>query len=374
MRVSKLVTKVGLIALAGMLAVAGAWYELFWRPETSHWRAEAKAEVQAAGRVSSLEGQLAALEALQKKVPLERLELAKAREEVPDGPSLDQLLVTIVGAASKAGVSVQSIGTPEPSGWGATTGGAASTGSGPAALTLPIGVTGSPEGVLKFVEALDSSPRLYVVTQFQLNFSTQQTSQTANASPQGTSLTVMAFYVSASPANPVADFPVGVPGASMPSSAQLAAGFDFTAKAAAVKVLSAEMAYWSAKGHLFLDGRSAASAEALRLPSSELAASEVLVPGQVLAEASANTGVRWSAAQPGAKGRSLLIEALSGSGRCFYVAAVPRQAGMFTAFAETEGGCTTLVAMPKSVAAGSAKAQSLAQGGYLPAGAWAGSW
>lgn len=124
-----LMRRVALMALVGLLVVVAGWYLVFWRSENSHLKALKVQETQAAGNVSQLETQLASLRVLQREVPAEEAALNELEQAVPEGPSLDQLLDVVNHAASAAGVSLTSISTPMPAGWGGTATSQSPTGS-----------------------------------------------------------------------------------------------------------------------------------------------------------------------------------------------------------------------------------------------------
>jgi|GEM_PF-2550950 len=198
MKLTKQEERAGLAAAAVIVVVLAAWFMVFWRPEGASLRAAQKAESQAAAQVASDEAQIAALRADAPKVSKEKAVLRKLVEEVPDGPSLDQMLVTIDSAASAAGVKVTSVGTPQPAGWAATSASssAPTTASGPQYISLSLEVTGTQARLLKFVSALDAEPRLYVVNDFSLG------SPSGAGGTSSTSLTVQGFFESASSNNP----------------------------------------------------------------------------------------------------------------------------------------------------------------------------
>jgi hypothetical protein len=376
MKIGKLATKVGAVALGGLLVVVGVWYGLFWRSETSHLQVERQDQAQASNNVSMLQGQVAALEALQKKIPAERAQLAKLRQVVPDGPSLDQLLVTIVDAASKAGVAVQSVGMPVPSGWGGSpaAGATAPTASGPQSITLPISVSGDAARLMRFITALDAESRLFVVTQFSLSSPSVAGAAQAAAAQGTTSLTVEAFYVSAASADPAADFAVKLPSSASQPGQSVGANDDFLAEARATDVLTAEQAYFGAR-HVFVDTRTALGARALGVSSASL--SEQIVPGtgQVLAAAGTLSGSRWSSVAPGRTAPALLVEALSGSGTCFYSLTYTKAAKVVTAYAATGGGCASSVSGPAAVRPGAARSSKVANAGAgVGPSSWFTSW
>ena len=196
--------KVALIALLGVLVVFAGWYMVFWRSESSHLRALKVQESKAAANVSQLEMQLGALRVLQREVPAEKAALSKLDQDIPEGPSLDELLNVVNRAATTAGVTLTSVGTPQPAGWGGSTSGqstasSTSSGSGPETMTLSIAVNGNNAGLLRFITALDSAPRLFVVDNFSLNSSSQ-------TSTGATGLTVETYYVSSATGDPASDF------------------------------------------------------------------------------------------------------------------------------------------------------------------------
>lgn len=198
--------KIVAAALVALVVVVGVWYVAFWRPETSHLataRADQAAEV---SQLASEQQQLVQLQGEQPKVAQEKQTLAELVGMLPDGPSLDQLLRTIVRAARVSGVVVPSVGTPQPAGWGAPPSAAptsaptaSATAPGPQSITVSLTVSGSNASILRFVTALDSQPRIYVVDSFSL--AAPQSTGAVAALPQ-TSVTVQAFYESSASGNP----------------------------------------------------------------------------------------------------------------------------------------------------------------------------
>jgi Tfp pilus assembly protein PilO len=346
---SRVVRRVALIGLAGLVVVVGAWYTLFWRSETSHLKAEQKAEAQAASNVASLQGQVAALTALQKKMPAERAALAKLREAVPDGPSLDQLIDAITTAAAQGHVALNSIGTPEPSGWGGSTASGpapATSGAGPQSLSVSIGVNGTPAGLLKFVTALDSQPRLFVVDSFSLS-GVSQPGGAGPAGPQGgaqggTSLTVEAFYVSAQSSDAASQFPLISGRGGALGGAAIA---DAAAKSNAIDALSYEKAYYATAG-AYIDATTPLGAKALGGGPLPWASTRAPGAGQVAVVAGRLAKGDFLAGAPGGKGKVLLVESLSQSGTCFYISDYLRGSTDVEGYAQSSGGCRVEVAFP----------------------------
>jgi Tfp pilus assembly protein PilO len=202
--------RVALIALGGLLVVVAGWYVVFWRAESSHLQALKAQEAKAAANVSQLDAQLSALRVLQREVPAEKAALNKLDQDIPEGPSLDQLLDVVNHAASQAGVALTAISTPEPTGWGGMASAqGTTTGPGPQSMSLSISVNGSNAGLLRFITALDSAPRLLVVDNFSLNSSSQRSlSGSSQSSTGSTGLTVETYYVSSAAGDPASDFPL----------------------------------------------------------------------------------------------------------------------------------------------------------------------
>ena len=196
-----MIRRVVLIAAVGLFVVVGAWFGLFWRPETSHLHALENQRFQATNNVDILQGQLDSLKALQLKTPAERAALGNLEQAVPQGPSLDQLLNSLNTAAVQAGVTLSSVGTPTPAGWAGTAAGASGSAAlgGPQSISLSVSVNGTNARVLRFVTVLESQPRLFVVDNFSLN-------GTSQATTGGTSLSLRAFYISAASGDPASLF------------------------------------------------------------------------------------------------------------------------------------------------------------------------
>ena len=194
--------RVALIALSGLLVVVAGWYVVFWRAESSHLQAMKAQEAKTAANISQLDTQLGALRVLQRDVPAENAALDKLDQEIPEGPSLDQLLDVVNHAAAQAGVTLTAISTPEPTGWGGSASAqGTTTGPGPLSMSLSISVDGNNSRLLRFINELDSAPRLFVVDNFSLNSSSQSSSGS-------TGLTIETYYVSSAAGDPASDFPL----------------------------------------------------------------------------------------------------------------------------------------------------------------------
>lgn len=210
--------RLALITLGALVLVVGVWYGALWRPAEKHLSTLKAAQVVAANNVMSLQAQVGALRAAQKQLPKDRAALAALDAAIPADPGLDQLIKVINNVATQAGVSLTTIGTPAPSGWGQSGGAVAGTGPGPEDLSVSIGVQGSDVKLLQFVTDLNAAPRLFVVDGFSLTSAPRTgavSSGSSNVSPGSSdvssgssdvssySLSVTTFFVSATSNNPV---------------------------------------------------------------------------------------------------------------------------------------------------------------------------
>ena len=140
------------------------------------------------------------LRAQHAKLGKEEALLGQFLKAVPDGPSLDEVMSTLNGAAATAGVMITTIATPAPSGWvGSTSNTATASSTGPDSLDISLTVDGSTAQVLKFVTALDDEPRTYVVGSFGL--SAGNGALTAGTQQRAT-LSVSVFFQSTTSNNP----------------------------------------------------------------------------------------------------------------------------------------------------------------------------
>ena len=112
MKFSKPEQRIGLVAAAAIVVVLVVWFMAFWKPEGSSLRAAQKSEAQAAAQVASEQAQIATLKADAPKVAKEKAVLNRLVQEVPDGPSLDQMLVTVNRAAAAAMCGVKALKDP----------------------------------------------------------------------------------------------------------------------------------------------------------------------------------------------------------------------------------------------------------------------
>jgi Tfp pilus assembly protein PilO len=173
--------------------MVAAWYIVLWRPEEAHVAA-LRSKVQASQQqVSQLDLRLAVLVAEKKKLPTEQAILDKLTAEVPNTPELNKLVTALSAAASKAGVELNSISSPQPTSYGEASAPSSAAPTGPAVVSLSLSVVGTPGGILRLVRELSAEPRLFVVDQFGLDYA---------GGTSGGSIAVRTFYAQADANNP----------------------------------------------------------------------------------------------------------------------------------------------------------------------------
>jgi hypothetical protein len=325
--------------------------------------------------VAQLQSQLVVQSALAKKAPAERRDLLRLRRAVPDGPDLDQILADVDLAASRAHVQLSSVGTPPPATWGSTT---APSSSGPQSLQLALGVQGPPKSVLHFVSALDAQQRVFTVDSFSIN--TGGNSGKAVGSPGGrsggagaTTVGVQTYFASAASADPASSFALPhLPGGSGVSQAVLDQQYDVVATTNVRLALQAETSVF-ANGHGYETAEQPGGSRLLSVASLPWSGANVVQAGQVTAIAGAVTGGRWLPATAGATGESVLVEAQSQSGACFYALQTNRGPSRVVFYARSLGGCTAEVSAP--TAAHPRSGSAVAVDGALVAGRdWYARW
>jgi hypothetical protein len=195
-----MIKRVALAALGAVVVVVGGWYGIFWRSETNHLATAKKQLQQVEQSVTSDQATVASLTGQVSLAKKEKPVLAELVGLLPYGPSLDELYDTVNRAAASAGVTLSSINTPAPTGWGQP-GGASSAAPSPTAsasgaqvIAMSLSVEGNPPAILRFIESLNHSPRLYVVSSFTI---------TGGKAGGGTTLSVEAFYQSTASVSPV---------------------------------------------------------------------------------------------------------------------------------------------------------------------------
>ncbi|HXW79694.1 MAG TPA: hypothetical protein VEJ84_09345 [Acidimicrobiales bacterium] len=188
--------RVLIIAGIVLVVVLVGWYEGLYKPESAHINALRAKEQVAAANLTSLEGRYIALVDAKRRVPAERKALATLEQLVPDEPGLDSLVKVIFKLTATAGLQLQGITSPSPSGFGQPASPSGSTAVGPNELLLTISVAGTAKEVERLYQLLESNSRLFVIDNYSLSFSTAKNGASAG---NQTSLEVRAFFASPNP-------------------------------------------------------------------------------------------------------------------------------------------------------------------------------
>jgi Tfp pilus assembly protein PilO len=167
MKLDSATQRIGLVTAAAALLLVVVWYFVLWSPEGHKLTAANTAHTAAEAQVSKLQSQVAGLQILLRGIPSDQQKLAQYKQAVPDNPELSSALDQIQAAAIHAGINISSI---SPGGAPAGAAGKASQGvNGVPAITVSISFTGSYQGVMSFITALDSMNRTLVVTSTSLS-------------------------------------------------------------------------------------------------------------------------------------------------------------------------------------------------------------
>ena len=154
-----------LVALIAFVFLAVFWF-LGWSPATTKLqKAHADAAV-ATGQMTQLRGQVAALLAAERKVPLYTSQLNQLKQAVPDDPSYPVVIDELTKMAASSWVVLTSIA---PSIANKATNATATTTSGPATLGLALAVGGTYPQMLSFLTALQQQTRIFVVDSINLS-------------------------------------------------------------------------------------------------------------------------------------------------------------------------------------------------------------
>jgi type IV pilus assembly protein PilO len=166
-----------------LLVLVTGWLVLLapQRTEAADLRTQA---ADAGATNSTLQREIAQLEAQSLELPAKQAELAEFAERVPPTVDLPALVRDLTAAATRAGAELQGL-TPQPAqaltASTTTTDAAASTGSGLSAVPVALTVGGTFPDVQRFLFELETSQRAFLVTGF-----TVQEEQATGATAPGT--------------------------------------------------------------------------------------------------------------------------------------------------------------------------------------------
>jgi len=169
-----------LVALA-VVVLAGAWYVALYRPMTHQLSAAKASYSKAEAKVSQLEGQYQALQALVRRLGADKAALAKLEQAVPDNPDLADALSQLQQVAQSTGVQLSQVGPSAPVVPTAGSSGATSLPS----VTLSLSASGTYAQTKAFLAALDQMPRTVVVNHL---------SMASNGPNLNTTLSAEIFY------------------------------------------------------------------------------------------------------------------------------------------------------------------------------------
>jgi Tfp pilus assembly protein PilO len=150
--------RIGMIAGAAVLVLVVAWFLVLFHPESKKLTTAHAAKAAAEQQASQLQSQVANLNSLVALVPADRQKLTALQALLPDNPQLPAALDQLQAIASSTGVVLQSVNPSVPA-----SGASAPPSSGPPAVTLAMTAGGSYPQEMAFVNALDRSPRSFVV-------------------------------------------------------------------------------------------------------------------------------------------------------------------------------------------------------------------
>lgn len=151
------------VLLLGGIAVA--WYAALWAPRAQAIAAARADAASAARHGDQLRAELAALSSAAKLVPAKQAELGRLQDAVPPAADLAQLIVDVDQAAATSGESLVTLSPSKPEGAQSATGAAGAPGPGAAksgltAIQLSITGSGTYVQAMRFLDALETLPRL----------------------------------------------------------------------------------------------------------------------------------------------------------------------------------------------------------------------
>ena len=196
-----------IVIAAGLALVVllGGWYEGLYRQESAHLSSLNAKQAAAVNTVVGFQMKYIALVRSKRQLPAEQATLARLRRAVPDGPELDKLVTALFSACNEAHVQLETISSPEPSGFGPGAVSTATGTSGPAQLSVSLTVAGSAAEVADLYRILDTEPRLFVIDNFGLTYTTAPSPAAggaAKASQNDVVLQLRAFYAVATSSTP----------------------------------------------------------------------------------------------------------------------------------------------------------------------------
>ncbi|HWE55331.1 MAG TPA: type 4a pilus biogenesis protein PilO [Acidimicrobiales bacterium] len=165
MKLDSTTQRIGAVGLGAVLLLALAWYFVLWSPQGHDLKNAKAAKATAETQISTLDSQIAGLQAIVRSKPADQVALKKFTQAIPDNPQLPQAFDDLQTVADANHVTMSVIGPG-----GAPVGSAAPTQyNGVPALAMTITATGAYQDVLSFVTALDNMPRTVVITNLSIS-------------------------------------------------------------------------------------------------------------------------------------------------------------------------------------------------------------
>lgn len=188
------------LAVLVLGGIAAAWYAVLWSPRARQIASARADAASAERRAEKLRAELAALSSSAKLVPAKQAELSRLQDAVPPAADLAQLIVDVDQAAASSGESLVTMSPSKPedaqSGAGsAEATGSASAGGGLTVIQLSITASGTYPQAMRFLDALETLPRLLALDDVSLTAAGREPS--GAPPPLTMSVTARAFTTAA---------------------------------------------------------------------------------------------------------------------------------------------------------------------------------
>lgn len=157
--------RLAVITGAVALFLVVVWYLALFSPQNHHLAAAHRDKAASDQKISSLNGQIASLKALEKQIPADKAKLANYKAAVPDNPQLPSALRLIQQAATNTGVDLSNV-SPTPS-----SASSSSSGQGSPSLQVAMNASGSYTQLSAFIAALNAMPRTLVIDSMNMSAS-----------------------------------------------------------------------------------------------------------------------------------------------------------------------------------------------------------
>lgn len=161
MKLDSATQRIGFLTVGAAIALTVIWYFMMWSPQGHKLAAANKAHAAAVAQVTQLQSQVSALQLLEREIPADQQKLAHYKDALPDNPELSSAINQIQAAASSAQVTIASI---SPGGAPTAAGKSTATLNGVPVISMSMSCTGSYQGLMSFITALNNMNRTLVIT------------------------------------------------------------------------------------------------------------------------------------------------------------------------------------------------------------------